>query len=88
MEDIHVGHAVGKGGTITRIDIPMTSPLLDALRVMPDANGKRSRKWTAEEDAVLLEGRPRVSWGNIRRLVKCSEDTARERYRWLKEQGR
>jgi hypothetical protein len=65
----------------------MTSPLLDALRALPDAHAGMKRAWTEEEDAVLLEGRPRVSWDNIRRLLKCSEETARDRYRWLKEKG-
>jgi hypothetical protein len=82
-----MNQAIGGGRDIARVEIPMTSPLLDRLRAMPDAYAKKKKVWTDEEDAVLLEGRPRVSWGNICRLLKCSEDTARDRYRWLTEKG-
>ena len=89
MGDIHVGHAVGKSGNITRVDFPVTSPLLDRLRALPDVKKSCGRRtWTAEEDAVLLEGRPRVGWGDLARLLECCEDTARERWRELvKEKG-
>jgi len=85
VESASTRYEVGGGRDIARVDIPMTSPLLDALRTLPDVRFGRKREWTVEEDAVLLEGRPRVSWENICRLLKCSEDTARDRYRWLKE---
>jgi hypothetical protein len=65
MENAHAGHAVGKSGNITRVDIPMTSPLLDALRALPDAHAGMKRAWTDEEDAVLLEGRPKIGRAHV-----------------------
>jgi len=68
------------------VTIKAGKSLLDQLRALPNVRlGSGPRMWTDEEDAVLLEGRPRVGWGEIARLLGCCTDTAQARYKWLKE---
>jgi hypothetical protein len=55
-----------------------------ALEALPDVRmGSKGHEWTDKEDENMLKHWPRARQSDVARLFRVSEDTARQRYRFL-----
>jgi hypothetical protein len=66
------------------IIIEIDEALERKLAELPDVRlGTKKKEWTQKEDAALMKHWPRARQSDVARLFRVSEDSARQRYRFL-----
>ena len=53
------------------------------MEALPDADRSRGRDWTADEDKAIVEFYPKKNKRELARALHSSENTVRNRYRFL-----